>query len=101
MDRDMYIGLHHAADRLALEAAREDPDSQKHKSYIENYTKVLEFLVDKYKELNPEEHISKADIKAVTAEKGMFTEDSDFLGSWGRSCSDLSTSTSRSDLSGI
>jgi len=44
---------------------------------------------------------SKADIKAVTAEKGMFTGDSVFFGSWGRLCSDLSTSASSSDLSGI
>ena len=50
MDMYTYDRLHSAADRLALEAARDAPSGGEADSYIESYKKVLAFLISKYKE---------------------------------------------------
>ena len=59
MDENMYIQLHNAADRLALEAARaeslRDSVLEKAECYVMNYKKVLDFLISEYKKNAPEE----------------------------------------------
>ena len=56
MNEHMYIQLHSAADRLALEAARVKaiPNTQA-ECYIENYEKVLEFLISEYEKHDPKD----------------------------------------------
>jgi hypothetical protein len=48
MNENMYVTLHAAADRVALEAARKITNEVEAVVYIETYWKVLEFLISEY-----------------------------------------------------
>lgn len=45
MEKDMFIELHQAADRVALEAARKVKDEGQADRYITVYGKVSDYLV--------------------------------------------------------
>lgn len=54
MDKETYITMHQAADRMALEAARTADKNEEADCYTENYTKVIEHLISEYeKRRNP------------------------------------------------
>ena len=48
MNENMYVSLHSAADRLALEAARKTTAGAEAAVYIETYQKALDFLISEY-----------------------------------------------------
>ena len=54
MDKETYITLHQAADRLALESARTAVREQEAAKYIATYRSVIEYLISEYEENNPE-----------------------------------------------
>ena len=54
MDKERYIALHHSADKLALEAARQSNIGSEADCYIENYQKVIEYLISEYKKHDPQ-----------------------------------------------
>jgi len=47
MDKETYITMHQAADRMALEAAR-TADDDAAACYIKNYGKVIAYLISEY-----------------------------------------------------
>ena len=55
MNENMYVTLHQAADRLALEASRQSAAGQEAADYIGAYAKVLDFLISEYEKNDPEE----------------------------------------------
>ena len=55
MNEQMYVTLHQAADRLALEAARTAPASKEADCYIETYASALEFLISEHEKRFPKQ----------------------------------------------
>ena len=53
MDKETYITMHQAADRMALEAARTADKTGAADCYTENYTKVIEHLISEYEKRFP------------------------------------------------
>ena len=49
MNQEAYISMHHAADRMALEASRNVTAGKEADCYIKNYKKVIEYLISEYK----------------------------------------------------
>ena len=49
MKENMYIQLHSAADRLALEAARKTANGTEARVYIATYQRALDFLISEHK----------------------------------------------------
>ena len=52
MDKEAYVTMHSAADRVALESARKVTDSMAAQVYIDVYKKILEFLIVEYRKRN-------------------------------------------------
>jgi len=49
MSEQIYVMLHHSADRVALEAARKELSNQKEEDrYIISYAEVMDYLITSY-----------------------------------------------------
>ena len=53
MDKETYVTLHQAADKLALAAAHNSGFNNEADCYIKNYEKVLEHLISEYEKHDP------------------------------------------------
>lgn len=49
MNKETYITMHQAADRLALEAARNVDVGEEAGCYTKNYGEVIEYLISEHK----------------------------------------------------
>jgi len=50
MEKDLFVEVHNAADRVALEAARTKKEDDQAEKYISVYGKVSDYLVGVFKE---------------------------------------------------
>lgn len=55
MNKETYITIHQAADRMALEAARAASEGDEAECYIENYGKVIGYLISEYEKRDPKD----------------------------------------------
>jgi hypothetical protein len=55
MDKEMYVTLHHSADRMALEASRKADAGEEADCYTKNYGDVIKFLVSEYEKNEPKD----------------------------------------------